>query len=184
MFVAEKAEWLRGWRFKPWPFSLRIKVYVLKRCRWHLTLSANSKLECMNGEMLRCDAKLLELLIHIQNSSACKQPFAILLLNASHRDFRKWGMHVIISLKTLADILGYLLSDNELVWLHLYCFCLVITHVITRSLSADKENQQQGRIPMLLEVMLWSSRDKRPITERQWLSLLAALQNISQTELC
>ncbi|CAK6950554.1 hypothetical protein GBF38_004347 [Scomber scombrus] len=30
-----------------------------------------------------------------------------------------------------------------------------------------KEKQQRGRIPMLLEVMAWRSRDKPPITERQ-----------------
>lgn len=89
-----------------------------------------------------------------------------------------------ISIVKTVNALLYLLSANKLVWLVLYCFCLVITHVTTLSLYADKEKQQQGRIPMLLEVMLWSGRDSRPITEGQWVILLAALQNISQTELC
>lgn len=47
-----------------------------------------------------------------------------------------------------------------------------------------KRNNSGGRIPVLMEVMLWSSRDKRPIMGRQWTILLAALQNISQTQLC
>lgn len=47
-----------------------------------------------------------------------------------------------------------------------------------------KRNNSGGRIPVLMEVMLWSSWDKPPIMGRQWTILLAALQNISQMKLC
>lgn len=59
----------------------------------------------------------------------------------------------------------------------MYPLCLSL------SLQA-KRNSSRGEIPMLLEVMLRRGRDEPPITERQWLILPAALQNISQTELC
>lgn len=55
--------------------------------------------------------------------------------------------------KFLFDICS-LITYQTLIWLLLCCFCLVITHVTSLCLSAGKEKQQQGRIPMLLEVML------------------------------
>lgn len=61
------------------------------------------------------------------------------------------------------------------------CFCLVITHNL--SLCRQSETAAGENSPVAGGDAA-EQRDNTPITERQWLILLAALQNISQTELC
>lgn len=61
------------------------------------------------------------------------------------------------------------------------CFCLVITHNL--SLCRQSETAVGENSPVAGGDAV-EQRDNTPITERQWLILLAALQNISQTELC
>lgn len=61
------------------------------------------------------------------------------------------------------------------------CFCLVITHNL--SLCRQSETAVGENSPVAGGDAA-EQRDNTPVTERQWLILLAALQNISQTELC